>query len=356
MSVTRIGPGRYRVRVVNKAAGRDHRIVVNGPRQLAEELEARIIQNRIRARYGLEIERPRVVFSDHWEDWVGRLSRGLVGRRIPSQRTVQIFTDRYRHLRVLHDEWIDQISRERLEAALAFCPSPDAAYKACALARRLISDAQERGIAVDPSALATRIARPSTSRQGRALTWDEVIELSAWLPDHISRAAPFLGLTGLRVSEFCALDDSTVGDGFVDVRASKTAAGVRRVYLCRHAATLVAEQKLARPAGSTLLFPTSLGTPYNKGSFCRILQRAAGRAGLGHLTPHDLRRTAMTLLAQAGVDAMLAKEQLGWSDATFAAMLPLYRRVAGWELPRAVGRLDEMIEGSVDGGTKVASH
>lgn len=154
---------------------------------------------------------------------------------------------------------------------------------------------------------------------------------------------------------------------------TKTDAGARRVYLSDQAVLLVREQMLARPnvergvdrqlfgrtaadsrgtvtrpsnvpgPRSTLLFPNEDGNPYNRHSYRALLVRAATHAGIPGVHPHALRATCATLMAQAGIPFEITKEQLGWSDATAARMYGTYRKIAGWEAPKAVRLLDSFI-------------
>src|SRR5207244_7544020 len=145
---------------------------------------------------------------------------------------------------------------------------------------------RERGYLVNESALLARVAKPKP-RQQKALSWAEVELLAGEMPEHIHRGVLFLALTGLRVSEFCALTETdvvlaptergvgvvaenepvarthaevrrgplpnesgatvprSVGTSYILVRQSKTDAGQRQVFLCREAARLVREQMLA---------------------------------------------------------------------------------------------------------------
>jgi integrase len=402
MSIAKQADG-YLVRV--QLAGRDVRRVAP-TRDLAKALEASLVAQRFTTRTGLPQDQPRVLFADFYAEWWTRFQHGSAGTRKPRPRTLEHVQDLRKRLSPLDNLWLDHITRERLEglaAGIAGEGKQDRAYKALHLARRVLRDAAERGLRVDERVFRARIGRPQP-RELQSLTWEQVMAVHLWLPEHVCRAAPFMALTGLRVGELCALSDADVflktgpaegrgdwprhsslrvedrcavsepvgtvgGASYILVRASKTDAGVRKVFLCDQAARLVREQQLARPrqaadvlvaslssgAGasgrnpgltvSRLLFPNEDGNPYNRRSFHKVLRRAGDHAGITALRPHDLRSTCASLMRQQGIATEIIGRQLGWSPATLARMIALYSKLYGGEVEVAVRLLDLVVVG-----------
>ena len=118
--------------------------------------------------------------------------------------------------------------------------------------------------------------------------------------------------TGLRlVSEgFTLLWDA------VDLR--RTAVTIRDAYAKNAESRVV---KLNTPARETLLrlqaaakgpfvFSTKHGQPYK--SIRTVFDKACAKAGLSHVTPHDLRHTWCSRLGEKGMDDRTLQELGGW--------------------------------------------
>lgn len=406
MSVKKLAANRYLVRV--QIDGHDRRLIAP-TKSLADELQAKLVQDRIRVRHGLHVDQPRSLFSDFWEEWLNRFEHGSAGSRKPRPRTLENVQELRQKLNALDNLWLDEITRERLErlaAGIAAGGKQDRAYKTLGLAKRVLRDAHERGLQVDGRVFQARIA-PPRPREQMALTWEQVMEVALWMPEHAFRSVPFLALTGLRVSEFCALTDDDIvfaktgpatendisgerlgralsssssgfdgGASYLLIRASKTDAGIRKVILCAEAVRLLREQMIARPnAGTTtrstlrasgdkrlvdpasaggiesgdsgrsqrLLFPNAICRPYNRRSYHKLLTRAAHHAGIPGVHPHTLRTTCASLMRQQGIAVEVIGRQLGWSPSTLARMIPIYSKLYGGEVERAVGLLDAMV-------------
>jgi integrase len=246
MAVRKLDQGKYLVRVTDHT-GRDVRRVVAG-KSLADELHNTLIGDRIRRRHGLVVEQTRMLLADHYEDWLHRFQHGAAGSRKPKERTLEDIVTVRPRLSSLDNLYLDEISREKLERLAASIVAegyPTAARKTLSLAKRLLRDAEEHDVAIDRRALNATIARPKP-KELRALTWEQVMQVASWMPEHAHRAVPFLSLSGLRVSEFCALEDEDVGDHLIRVRESKTDSGVRTVHLSDEAWRLLCEQRLSR--------------------------------------------------------------------------------------------------------------
>ena len=84
-----------------------------------------------------------------------------------------------------------------------------------------------------------------------------------------------------------------------------------------------------------LVFPTGAGTPHGHRNLRRALRRLCADAGLPALTLYDLRRTAGSLLVDAGVHLECVADLLGHSSV--ATTRRHYVRAVRPTVPHAVG-------------------
>ena len=99
------------------------------------------------------------------------------------------------------------------------------------------------------------------------------------------------------------MDDDLRDGTSVTIQRSKTAAGRRTVPLVKEAQLIVAEQRMSRPAGCYLLFPSLTGRRWSKDNFNhRVFRPAVEAAGFGkRLTFHYLRHTFASLAIASGM-------------------------------------------------------
>jgi integrase len=128
-------------------------------------------------------------------------------------------------------------------------------------------------------------------------------------------------------------------------------------FLRKELLRYVAELKLTGP--DDLLFPTRRGTPRSRQNLNRrvlapAVERAAqARAARGDsvlppaITPHTLRRTFVTLSAQAGRSASWVQAQIGHADMT--TMQRYYMQASRSELQPRIRRLIEYLLGEAGG-------
>jgi integrase len=122
-----------------------------------------------------------------------------------------------------------------------------------------------------------------------------------------------LYLAGLRVSELCALrwEQVDLGRGRLEVIDSKTSAGRRIVPLTPVLREALTEHR-AGSSGEGFVFPSGAGTMRDRHNVRhRVVEPsvrranealvAAGEAPMPRVTPHDLRRTAISLWLASGV-------------------------------------------------------
>jgi integrase len=143
--------------------------------------------------------------------------------------------------------------------------------------------------------------------------------------------------TGMRIGEATALN---IGDfdwksGILKIVSAKTKAGIRTVHISRTAQTLISShiQKTGRTMANQdePLFVSHktdkatglvVGSRVNYSNFRnRIFKVAANAVGLPELQPHDLRRTAATLLVEAQAPHKVIQAQLGHKDIRFTLNL-----------------------------------
>lgn len=201
--------------------------------------------------------------------------------------------------------------------------APRQAQQALALLKAVLRDAQARGQRIDPAVLALRTPGYA-ERAPRYLTLEELDTLCSWCTEPL--LVKFAALSGLRQGELFALRDGDLhleGEAHVLVArsaykgAERTTKSKRRrrVYLAPEAAQVLREQLLARPAGTTLVFPAPRGGIWRPDNFMgRVFRPARRRAGLEGLTFHDLRHTYASLMVAAGANPLQIAEALGHVD------------------------------------------
>jgi integrase len=171
-----------------------------------------------------------------------------------------------------------------------------------------------------------------------------------------------LALSGLRSQEVAGLRlrhlDFT--HGRIVIVDGKTHGSVREVhmslFLREELLLYVAELKLTGP--DDLLFPTKRGTPRSRQNLDRrvlapaVARAVQARAARGDsvlppaITPHTLRRTFVTLSAQAGRSASWVQAQIGHADMT--TMQRYYLQASRSELHPRIKRLIEYLLGEGD--------
>ena len=208
--------------------------------------------------------------------------------------------------------------------------------------KRVLRDAKGRGQKVDEAVLELRSVKHSP-RRGKALSVEELYELASWFPQQTSRLILVAGQVGARQSFWFSLTDDMLDlrDGTMPIPAelSKNRRD-HRVYLTSLEVTLLREQLLARPAGTSLVFPNPRGEQWNRSRFryqvwAKSIKAAAdndrkqtGRPSsvFDSFTFHLLRHTAGSLMALAGLDPAVACERLAHTDGG-ALFLKTYRHL-----------------------------
>jgi integrase len=192
-------------------------------------------------------------------------------------------------------------------------------------------------------------------RERRSLSPAEArILFDAVAADRLQPLWVVLATCGLRISEALALtwDDVTHGD--LIIRQGKTAAASRTIPLFADTADALrrreAEQRVGKMRNrdiwhdSRLVFTTKTGLPIYPSSAWRSFKAALKTAGLPDMRLHDLRRTAVAWLREAGVDADVVQVILGHEQ--LATTLDIYGSVNRSRLEDARRKLDAYLRES----------
>ena len=214
-------------------------------------------------------------------------------------------------------------------------------------------------IPANPCAIKGASQRDSRHRtERRVLTPDELWALADAMPERYRAAVIVSFLSGLRAGELFALQRRHVdlaagtirveqslarpGTGGGRFSSTKSRAGVRTVVLPA-AAVEALTKHLTRftPAGrDALVFGTSTGRPLTGGSRTTMFARARKAIGRDDLTWHDLRHSAMTLVALTGATLPELMQRAGHSTPRAALH---YQHAADDAQRRIAERLDAAV-------------
>lgn len=135
-----------------------------------------------------------------------------------------------------------------------------------------------------------------------------------------------------------------VGGGYRYVEEAKTKDSIREVPLPAFLVDMLAAHLASAPE-SEFVFPARAGGHIDYWNFGRRYWRpAVERAGLGPLTPHEMRHTAAALMIDQGANPVTVQRRLGHKDVT--TTLQLYGHVFKEKDDLLTGRLDELYRSS----------
>jgi integrase len=174
-------------------------------------------------------------------------------------------------------------------------------------------------------------------------------------------------LTGLRRSELLALRWNDLDldlaciyvsrslhrldDGTIIIKEPKTSRSRRPVDLPPSLAVLLRQHKdkreaehkaMSRPlTEDDFVFSHANGTPLNPNTVSHTFSKIVARAGLSHLSLHDLRHIHATMLLKAGTHPRIVQERLGHSS--IATTLDIYSHTVPGLQKAAAERLDTLL-------------
>ena len=165
-------------------------------------------------------------------------------------------------------------------------------------------------------------------RQAKPLTYDEEAGVKRFSPPWLSILITVLAETGLRVrKEALPLKWSDVDvesePGCIRVRDSKTAAGVRPVWLTKHCRnTLIQWKEFLGPGFSEYVFPSPRVPSTHITDYKKAWQKAAREAGIPDRRIYDLRASFASRANACHASGLTIAQLLGHANST--QILPTY--------------------------------
>ena len=201
-----------------------------------------------------------------------------------------------------------------------------------------------------------------------SMTVEEVLKLRTVIRPNYEAFVYALAETGMRVGEAINLniEDFDWRAGTLRVLGAKTKAGNRTVRISATTQSLISAhiQKTGRTMANQNepLFVSHktdseaglvVGARINYSNFrSRIFKPAAIEIGLPDLQPHDLRRTAASLLVDANTPQKVVQEQLGHAD--IRTTLNLYAQATEEAHEASVLRMEEVLNPALEAKKKEA--
>lgn len=269
-------------------------------------------------------------------------------REQPRASTIRRIHQHANHLKaVLGDRLLTDLRYLDLDDAVTAraAKHPNAAKKELELTKRALREAKRRGQQFDPELLQVDAVK-NISRIGQALDVDELDQLASWFAEELGRLVLICGTVGLRIGEALALTDDRVDlmdyTVFVPAALCKEKRD-KTIMLTQGEIVLLREQLLLRPNGTRLVFPNPRSGQWNANWFydgawgpaCTAAAREwrnEREAGAGAATPydtlvpHDLRHTAISLMARSGMRPEQIAARVGHKDGG-ALILQRYRHL-----------------------------
>lgn len=211
----------------------------------------------------------------------------------------------FRHLARLHDKPISRLKYLDLQAAMDDVRQV-AGYSTQKKCRVLMSQlyqyAIKREMATTDYSRYVEIDRHHVVYKKRPFTVREINRLWRASESDAVQDVLILIYTGLRIGEYLALrpQDIKIRERYLDIRHSKTEAGVRRVPIARRILPFLETRKARK---YVCISPT-----YD--SFRRRFNAVLGPLSMHH-TPHECRHTIASMLDSAGVNDTCIKMILG---------------------------------------------
>ena len=215
----------------------------------------------------------------------------------------QAYSISYRHLSPLHAMPFSSIAYPDLQSAVDTVPAGYCTRKKCrVLLSQMYKYAIKNGIVSHDLSPFVELPKHVTVYKKKPFTARQIGKL--WRSLDVPGVADALILiyTGMRVGEYIALRsaDINVRQRYIDIKQSKTAAGVRKIPIHHRILRMLTERK-----ASGIICPCQ-----NYDSFRRLWDKAMEKVGMKH-TPHECRHTLATLLDRAEVNETTIRMILG---------------------------------------------
>ena len=201
-------------------------------------------------------------------------------------------------------------------------------HGACAIWSALTRARRLRLITHTPCADVGKLNERRERRQAKPLTYEEEARVKQFSPPWLSILITVLAETGLRVrKEALPLkwDDVDLGSepGCIRVRDSKTAAGVRPVWLTKHCRdTLIKWREFLGPGFSDYVFPSPRVPSTHVSDYKKGWQKAAREAGIPDRRIYDLRASFASRANACKATTLTIAQLLGHAQNT--QILPTY--------------------------------
>lgn len=324
-------------------------------RQAAETVE---LDLKLRRKMGDLFQEKPTTFGeelDRYEDRKVSMG-GKKGKLRPN--TVAFYADSKRGWKALRDVPLDVLRRSQVEDHIVARAkkAPVAARNELQFAKAALRDAADRGQRVDQGIFRIRPIRHEPKR-GRVLSHDDLDVIAAWMPDRLGRIVLLAGRVGLRWNEAVNLTDAMVDLARAEVEIPERLNKSRKdkqIPLSRREVTLIRQQMLERPTGTSVLFPTAAGRVYSKSGFRSVWTRATDKAGHPGFRFHWLRHTAISHMAMAGMKPEQIAVRVGHTDGG-KLIMERYRHLFADEVRNAVLLLDAYESVDVEGTQEAAS-
>ncbi len=232
--------------------------------------------------------------------------------------------------------------------------SPVMANRTRALLSRIYTFGLSRDIVQHNPVLGTE-PPGEEGRRDRVLSYSELQTLwTALSMEHpvLATGVKLLILTGQRSSSVRGMEHGQIdGDWWTIPTRLFKSRRPHRVFLAPQARALLSELPRTR---SDLVLPSPRGgDKLERTAFARVTRRIVRRHELEPFSPHDLRRTAASKMAELGVQRFVVERVLGHADASVTGRYDLYEYDR--EKKEALRSWGKRIQGLFSGSTRSSS-
>ena len=290
-SVYKLSGNRRRPFVVKKT--------INGKQRALGYFETHDAALSFLLKYNHEPTGLTATFADIYEQWKPTKWPTI------SKSSQQAYDISFRHLSRLHDKTMSRLKYLDLQEAMDDVRKV-AGYSTQKKCRVLMSQlyqyAIKREMATTDYSRYVEIDRHHVVYKKHPFTVREINRLWKQADDETVQDVLILIYTGLRIGEYLGLrpQDIKIRERYIDIRHSKTQAGVRKVPICHRILPFLAARKRNRQVCPADTYD----------AFRRRWNRVMKQMSMRH-TPHECRHTLASLLDSAGVNDTVIKMILG---------------------------------------------